>query len=158
MTGIGLSSVSLEGNLVRGSRSMISSGRSLIAATARRGTLKVWLDDERDPREWLPSIRWWQGRDAAELGDWVWVQTAPEAIRMLATAHVDEISLDHDLGGAEAGTGYDVLEWIERRVRAEPSYAAPAIHIHTSNVAARRRIWLAVVAIERFSSQRMRRD
>lgn len=33
--------------------------------------MKIWLDDERDPKEWLPLIRWFRGRDPAELQEWV---------------------------------------------------------------------------------------
>ena len=39
-----------------------------------------------------------------------------EAIRLLETGAVDEISLDHDLGDDERGTGYDVVRWIEEAV------------------------------------------
>lgn len=58
--------------------------------------MKLWLDDTRPaPKGWL------------------WVKTAPEAITQLQTHLFDEISLDHDLGPIEAGTGYDVAVFIE---------------------------------------------
>ena len=42
-----------------------------------------------------------------------------EAIKLLKTGQVEEISLDHDLGDAERGTGYDVVLWIEDVVATE---------------------------------------
>lgn len=59
--------------------------------------MKVWLDDERP----MPD-----GYD-------VHVRTASEAIDLLKTGQVTRMSLDHDLGPPEAGTGYDVAKWIE---------------------------------------------
>lgn len=60
----------------------------------------LWLDDERP----------------APAG-WTWVHTATEAIEWLSKGTVLEISLDHDLGdGEQAGTGYDVVCWIEEAV------------------------------------------
>lgn len=60
------------------------------------------------------------------------VKTAPEAIALLATGKVERISLDHDLGPPEAGTGYDVAKWIE-----EAAYNGkiPAMRfgVHTAN-------------------------
>ena len=60
--------------------------------------MRVWLDDERPMRE---------GFD-------VHVRTASEAIETLKTGKVSYISLDHDLGPPEAGTGYDVAKWVEQ--------------------------------------------
>lgn len=57
--------------------------------------MKVWLDDERP----MPS-------------DFnVHVKTASEAILLVRSGRVSEISLDHDLG--EERTGYDVAKFIE---------------------------------------------
>ncbi|MDE1348062.1 cyclic-phosphate processing receiver domain-containing protein [Vibrio aestuarianus] len=39
-----------------------------------------------------------------------------EAIALLKQGTVTEISLDHDLGDDEHGTGYDVVLWIEEAV------------------------------------------
>lgn len=71
--------------------------------------MKVWLDDERDPRD--PKI---QSGFGAE-GDEVWAKTASVAIYHLRTGRVEFISLDHDLGPATAGTGMDVANWIEEQ-------------------------------------------
>jgi len=93
------------------------------------GTLNLRVDDERDPREWLYSIRWFRGRDTAELGEWFWAKIAREAIALLGGGGIDEVNLDHELGDpAEAGTGYAILLWIEQRAATEerqPPSGAP---------------------------------
>ena len=59
--------------------------------------IKIWLDDERE----MP-------------GDFThWAKTAAEAIDLLKQGNVVAISLDHDLGVPDAGTGYDVVKFIE---------------------------------------------
>jgi hypothetical protein len=117
--------------------------------------MRLFLDDERDPRVWLPDMRWFRGRDLAELDEWVWARTAPEAIRTLEAGDVVEVSLDHDLGpDEEVGTGYDVLGWIEERVAGDEGYEPPVIHIHTSNIAARGRMESAVQGIQNFLGRR----
>lgn len=98
--------------------------------------MKVWLDDERPaPDGWLRAY------------------SAPQAIDMLEKFRVLEISLDHDLGNEHAMTGYDVLTWIESRLADGEIKAAPRIHIHTANPAARPRMIAARDSIERL--QRM---
>jgi hypothetical protein len=59
--------------------------------------LHVWLDDLRPIRPGYNAL----------------ATTANEAIKLLKTGRVESISLDHDLGPPEAGTGYDVAQWIE---------------------------------------------
>ncbi|MFW6007950.1 MAG: cyclic-phosphate processing receiver domain-containing protein [archaeon] len=54
--------------------------------------MKVYLDDERN----------------APYG-WIRAETSDAAIFLLKHRNVNEISLDHDLGHPNAGTGYDVL-------------------------------------------------
>lgn len=115
--------------------------------------VRLFLDDERDPREWLPHMGWWRGRDLAELEEWAWAKTALEAIEMLRAGNVVEVSLDHDLGeDADAGTGYDVLVWIEEQVALD-GYEPPLIHIHTSNPSARDRMESAARAIEKLAAR-----
>lgn len=57
--------------------------------------MKLYLDDERQ----------------TPIG-WVRVFWPDEAIAWLETETVTEISLDHDLGDDDRGTGYDVILWI----------------------------------------------
>jgi len=95
--------------------------------------MKVYLDDERPtPDGWIHA-RW------------------PEnVIELLQTGDVTHVSLDHDLGDDEHGTGYDVLKWIEEDV-ATRGFSPPVITIHTSNVSARQKMELAVESIKRFA-------
>jgi hypothetical protein len=61
--------------------------------------MKLWLDDIREmPNEYD-----------------FWATTAADAIVLLKTGEVTDVSLDHDLGlpEEELGTGYQVACWIE---------------------------------------------
>ena len=94
--------------------------------------MRLYLDDERPcPDGWAPA------------------KTAHEAIAILSTGKVTEVSLDHDLGPPEAGTGYDVICWLEERAHTDPSFRVPAIRIHTANPAARIKMELAAESIRR---------
>ena len=114
---------------------------------------KLFLDDERDPSQWLPHMGWWRGSDPAELAEWTWARTAPEAIEVLRMGDVVEVSLDHDLGDdPDVGTGYDVLAWLEEQV-ALHGFEPPLIHVHTSNPSARDRMEAAARAIEKLAAR-----
>ena len=117
--------------------------------------MRLWVDDERSPREWLPHIRWFRGRDLKELDEWVWVKSASDAIRLLKYQPIVEASFDHDLGDPEdVGDGYMVAVWIEQRVATDDDYVPPIIHVHSSNVAGRQRLEAAVASIERMMARR----
>lgn len=89
----------------------------------------VYLDDERPcPEGWL-SVRW-----------------PDEAICLLRSGKVVEISLDHDLGDDKRGTGYDVLLWIEQAVVLD-GFVPPTMRIHSANSSARKKMELAVKKI-----------
>ena len=83
------------------------------------GGLKVFLDDERK----TPA-------------GWTRVYWPEEAIRLLKTGRVTEISLDHDLGDDNHGTGYDVVLWIEKAVVTK-GFSPPVIRVHSANTSAR---------------------
>ena len=83
---------------------------------------------------------------------WVLAQTASEAIAILAAGGVTEVSLDHDLGPDEAGTGYDVASWIEEQ--AALGLLAPLTWgIHSANPVGRDRMTAALCSAERFWSR-----
>lgn len=67
--------------------------------------MKLWLDDERDPKS--NKIQSLFGAD----GDEIWVKTIEQAIYYLKQGIVESISLDHDLGYQK--TGLDLANWIE---------------------------------------------
>ena len=95
--------------------------------------MKVYLDDIRKPPTGWKLVKW-----------------PNEAIKLLKTGKVEEISLDHDLGDDERGTGYDVVLWIEKQVVTK-KFNPPKIKVHSANVSARKKMELGIKSIERFS-------
>ena len=91
--------------------------------------MKVFLDDARTPPEGWHLVLW-----------------PDEAIAVLKTNTVTDLSLDHDLGDDLRGTGYDVPLWIEEAV-ALADFQPPRITIHSANPAARLRMDAAVRSI-----------
>lgn len=94
--------------------------------------MKLYLDDERK----------------TPVG-WVRVFWPEEAIAWLKTEMVTEISLDHDLGDDDRGTGYDVILWIENEVMTN-NFIPTQINIHSANVSARIKMELGIMAINGF--------
>jgi hypothetical protein len=92
--------------------------------------MKVFLDDERATPE-----------------GWIRVYWPSEAIELLKTGAVQELSLDHDLGDDARGTGYDVILWIEEEVVLR-GFSPPKIAVHSANAAARERMLAGIRAIE----------
>lgn len=88
--------------------------------------MKVYLDDERETPE-----------------GWVRVYWPEEAIELLKSGNVNEISLDHDLGDDEHGTGYDVVLWIEEAVIVN-GFKPPVIKVHSANSSARYKMELGI--------------
>ena len=97
--------------------------------------MKVNLDDERKTPE-----------------GWVRVFWPEEAIALLKTSRVTELSLDHDLGDDNHGTGYDVILWIEKAVFTR-GFIPPTIRVHSANTSARKKMALGINNIERKLSQ-----
>ena len=84
------------------------------------GKMRLWLDDIRP----APS-------------GWMHVKTVPEAISILETVQVGEISLDNDLGfGLDEGVA--LLDWMEKELRISGRMPPKIIHIHTGDVHAER--------------------
>lgn len=98
--------------------------------------MKVYLDDEREPPPGWHHVRW-----------------PDEAIALLETGVVTELSLDHDLGDDERGTGYDVVNWIEEAV-ATGGFVPPEIKVHSANASARDKMELGIQSIKRLLSKR----
>jgi hypothetical protein len=101
--------------------------------------LKVWLDDLRE----------------APPG-WVHVKTPEEAIELLRSGEVEEISLDHDLGLAtpeSERTGYDVLAYLEEAVATGAwKHPLPDIRIHSANPVGQQRMEMAIASIKRHAA------
>ncbi|HEY5993630.1 MAG TPA: cyclic-phosphate processing receiver domain-containing protein [Gallionellaceae bacterium] len=98
--------------------------------------MRVYLDDERATPE-----------------GWVRVFWPSEAIALLESGEVTEISLDHDLGDDERGTGYDVVLWMEEAV-ALRDFAPPEIHVHSANSPARDKMLAGIRSIEQLAARR----
>ncbi len=94
--------------------------------------MKIYLDDLRSAPE-----------------GWIHVYWPDEAIELLETGKVDIISLDHDLGDDERGTGYDVVIWIEEAVITR-GFKPPEIKVHSANSSARIRMEAGINSIKRF--------
>lgn len=79
---------------------------------------------------------------------WRLVTTPDEAIKLLMTDKVTDISLDHDLGDdIKIGTGYGVVLWIEREMFFG-RFKAPRIKVHSANPPARKRMEAGIQHIE----------
>lgn len=97
-------------------------------------TVKVFLDDERTtPTGWM-RVYW-----------------PDEAIALLETGKVSEISLDHDLGDDERGTGYHVVLWIEEAVVSR-GFIPPKMYVHSANSSARQKMEMGIQAINRLAA------
>ena len=92
-------------------------------------TMKVYLDDERATPEGWHRVYW-----------------PDEAIAILKTGRVTELSLDHDLGADERGTGYDVVLWIEEAVITR-GFVPPKISVHSANSSARQKMEMGIRTI-----------
>ena len=92
--------------------------------------MRVYLDDERvTPDGWI-------------RGYW-----PEEAIALLESGQVEEISLDHDLGDDEHGTGYDVVLWIEEAV-ALRGFKPPRMFVHSANSSAKEKMLSGIQTIQ----------
>ena len=104
--------------------------------------MKLWLDDERDPRD--PFI---QSEFGAE-GDETWVKTAQQAISVLSQGNVESVSLDHDLGPG-AGTGQEVANWIEEQAF-HGTLPRLAWAVHSMNTVGAKSMTRALVNADRY--------
>ncbi|MEA8592104.1 hypothetical protein PZT57_26020 [Pseudomonas aeruginosa] len=96
--------------------------------------MKVFLDDERTTPD-----------------GWVRTFWPDETIELLKSGGVTELSLDHDLGDDDRGTGYTVLLWLEEQV-ALNGFLPPAIRIHSANSSARLKMEAAVASIQKLAN------
>ncbi|MFT5292347.1 MAG: hypothetical protein ACI8QS_001290 [Planctomycetota bacterium] len=95
--------------------------------------MKVYLDDERIAPDGWHQARW-----------------PDEVIALLQQETVTDLSLDHDLGDDERGTGYDVVLWLEEAV-ATRGFKPPRLAVHSANASARLKMEAGIRAIERFA-------
>lgn len=92
-------------------------------------TLKLWLDDIRNPPD----------------NSWIVFREVDAMLRhLLRHAHI--VSLDHDLGDNKP-TGYNLLTWFEERVVVEGISKIPEIRIHSANPVGRQNMERVVQSI-----------
>lgn len=96
--------------------------------------MKVFLDDKRPCPEGWTLVRW-----------------PEEAIALLQTGEVTDISLDHDLGDDDHGTGNDVVLWVEEQVVLH-GFKPPKMSVHSDNWAKRPIMEAGIRSIERHSN------
>ena len=94
--------------------------------------MKIFLDDERPAPEGFLLVRW-----------------PDEVIQLLEHGQVTHLSLDHDLGDDERGTGYDVLLWLEEKVITEGFKPPERITIHSANASAWTKMSQAIDSIHK---------
>jgi len=99
----------------------------------------IFLDDERTPPD-----------------GWILVRWPEEVISLLKKGPVEKISLDHDLGDDDHGTGYDVIKWIEEAVVVD-KFVPPEIYVHSANPAAKTRMLNGIDAINRHHENNLKR-
>jgi hypothetical protein len=105
--------------------------------------IKIWLDDERDPADNYIQ------ENFGSSSDMIWVKTAHAAINRLKDNNVSFISLDHDLGPPNCGTGLDVAKWIEEQAF-NGKLNALAWAVHSMNVIGSKNITRAMQNADKF--------
>ena len=98
--------------------------------------MKVYLDDERETPEGWTRCLW-----------------PAEVIKLIKSGQVMELSLDHDLGDDERGTGYDVLTWLEKAVVIDGFVPPKRIVIHSANASAWTKMSQAIESIHRHAEK-----
>ena len=96
--------------------------------------MRLYLDDARNTPE-----------------GWVRAYTASEAIALLKTGKVVEMSFDHDLGPDPAGNGNDVVVWIEEAVALHRFKPPRIMSVHSSNATASERMLLGIASIQKIA-------
>ena len=96
----------------------------------------VWLDDTRpEPDGWFRA--YWPD----------------EIYPLLLNNQVLAMSLDHDLGDDDRGTGYTLMRWLEERVALGEVKVLPAIRIHSANPTGRSNMHRAIESCRRFAKE-----
>ncbi len=115
-------------------------------------SLKVWLDDDRDPLTDKAATAFW--RDA------VWVKTPEEAIDLLRGGEVTALSLDNDLAlprdaAGQPREGYVVANWLEEHTYWHADFTPPEVlNAHTGNCIGGAKINRAFESIGRILDRR----
>ncbi|MGH1365625.1 MAG: cyclic-phosphate processing receiver domain-containing protein [Calditrichia bacterium] len=98
--------------------------------------MKIYLDDERTPPPGWLLLRW-----------------PDEVIEKLKLGNVTHLSLDHDLGDDERGTGYDVVLWLEEAVATRGFVPPTTLKVHSANSSARLKMEAGLKSIRRLAAE-----
>jgi hypothetical protein len=93
--------------------------------------MKLWIDDLRTPPD----------------DSWTWAKTSTQALFLLATRKVTEVSFDHDLGGDD--TSMRVAQYIER-LAFEGRRAPPKWDVHSQNPVGKENLIKTLASAERY--------
>ena len=100
--------------------------QALLVINKDVGGVKVYLDDKRPTPNGYVRAFW------------------PEDVQLfIESLNVTELSLDHDLGNDEHGTGNDVVCYVEEKVYFT-DYIAPKISVHSDNSSAKAKMMLGI--------------
>ena len=94
---------------------------------------KLWVDDIR-----------------TSPPGWIWAKNYDEAVEILDAENIDLLSLDHDLGDDEKGTGYSIACFLEARLYLEGKQPPKTILIHSANPVGRSNIERAIGSMKRY--------
>lgn len=105
----------------------------------------------RSSKEWKPISIYLDDKRTTPNG---YVRTFwPSQVEVLLFefyGDIEEVSLDHDLGNDDIGTGYDVVCHIEEKVYFNRDYKTPIIKAHTDNASAKEKMLRGIKQIESF--------
>lgn len=105
--------------------------------------MRIYLDDARPCPEGWVLCRW-----PSEVISALNVDLLAQVNNNNTGDLITHISLDHDLGDDERGTGYDVLLWIEEKVVVD-GFNPPKLSVHSSNPSACQKMWAAIESINK---------
>jgi len=88
--------------------------------------------------------------------DWTIAKNYNEAIMILDSLPVQELSLDHDLG--KKRTGYDIICWIEEQMETNNFIPPEKIICHSANPVGKNNIELAIKRITRSKNENRRNN
>lgn len=110
--------------------------------------MKLWLDD-KCLEEFVEIAGNLVPNERFTPEGWIGVTTAREAIRLLKTGEVEEISFDHDLGEQIHGDGYIVAKYIEKYAF-NGTLNRMKWDIHSANPVGAKNITMAMQGAERW--------
>jgi ribosomal protein L18 len=93
--------------------------------------MKLWIDDIR-----LPPNK-----------SWTWVKNSTDAVKMIYSQPIEEISFDHDLGGVD--TAYRVATLIEE-LAYKKRINRMIWHVHSANPVGHRNIEMAMKNADKY--------